>query len=106
MVSKFSLIMILVAYEFTSYSSRVIGQSLRAKQSNFSVRNIVALRYNDKCMVSNVKIPFNNYFAFNDHTICHYAKTKIRDRCDGTNKSLREGDMAELPPKSKTTGNQ
>ena len=78
--------MILVSYEFTSDATRALGKSMRANILKFVARNIFELRFDDKCLFSNEKIPFNNSFALNDQTILHPTKTKIRDRCDRTNK--------------------
>ena len=78
--------MILVADELTSDSSRALEQSMRANKSNFAVRNIASLISNDKYLVSDKKIPFKNSSLFNDHNIYNSTKTKIKDRCDGTNK--------------------
>ena len=83
--------MIRVADEFTSDASRALEKSLRDNQYNSSVRNIVALIINDKCLVSEAKISFNNSFAFNYHTIFHSTKTEIRYRCDGINKITTPG---------------
>ena len=69
MDQKFYLSTILVIDKFTSYASRALEIFLRSNQLNFSVRYIVALRFNDKCLVSDTKIPINNSFAFNDNTI-------------------------------------
>ena len=61
--------MILVADEFTSDDIIALEKSLRSNQSKFSARSIVALIYNNNCLVLDVKIPFNNYFASNDNII-------------------------------------
>ena len=47
--------LILIAYEFTSDISRALEFVLGTNESNFAVRNIVELRFNDKCLVANAK---------------------------------------------------
>ena len=98
--------MILIAGEFTSGASKVLEQSLRNNQSKFALSNIVALVVNNKCVVSAAKIIFNYSFDFNYHNIFYSTKTKIRYRCDVTNKSLCRGGVARLAPETKITGNQ
>ena len=78
--------MMIVADEFTIDHRTALQQSLSNNQSNFAVRNIVVLIFNNKCLVYDANIPFNNSFAFKDHTIFHPTKKNIRDRCDGINK--------------------
>ena len=90
--------MILVANEFTSDFRRVIEPFLRDNKSKFSFSNIVALRFNNKCLVSDREIPLEKLFAFNDHTICHSANNKIRGICDETNGfTTRELDVKSGP---------
>ena len=83
--------MTFVVDEFTSDYSRALEQSLRDNNYNFAVRNIVALGLNDKCLVSDAKIPLRKPFAFNDHSIFHSTKTNIRDSCDVTIKITARG---------------
>ena len=85
--------MFLVAYEFTSDSSRALEKSMRGNQSNFAFRNIVALRFNNEFLVSDAKIPFKNSFTSNDHTIFHSTNTNIWD----TNKTITQGWYGKAP---------
>ena len=83
--------MILVANEFTRDARRVIEPFLRENKSNFSFSNIVVLRFNNRCLVSDKEISLEKLFAFNDHTIFHSANNKIRDMCDETNEVITRG---------------
>ena len=77
--------MILVADQFSSDASRALEQLLRANQTKFSVKKILLLRFNKKCLIYDAKIPFTIHFTFNDHTIFHSTKKKkFRDGYDGT----------------------
>ena len=98
--------MILVVIESTSDASTGLENFLRANQSIFLVRNIVAFIFKNKCLVSNAKIPFNNFFAFSDHTILHSINPKSGVGMVEPMKSLSECDMARPDPEPKTTKKQ
>ena len=89
--------MILVAKKLTSDARRALNQLLRANKLNFSVRYIISLIFKNKCLVSNAKIPFNNYFEFNDHTILHSTKKRSEIGVMEPMKLLCEGDTTCLP---------
>ena len=58
---------------------------MRNNQSNPSVRNILALIFNNNYLFYEAKRTIQQYFSFNGHIFFYSAKTKIRDRCDRTN---------------------
>ena len=55
--------------------SRLIKQPLRTYESYFAIRHKVAFRFDNNGSIGRTKGPFNNAFAFNDHTIRHAAET-------------------------------
>ena len=90
--------------KFSHDPSRLIKQPLRTYESYFAIRHKVAFRFDNAGSIARSKGPFNNAFAFNDHTIRLAAETKTGRGLIARTKSEREGEMARLAPESKMTG--